>query len=150
MRINQTILKNAKGYTVALVLQVLTHRYQDGDEELMLFARAWPSSVNGSDWAIMLLSAELTEVISSGDSRIKTPLTTRITSLLSWKGRRQRRANGLIGYLLVEYFKAAGQRTGNPWPVTLFNLLWTGLRVPGLRALQLSVRLFAVFLPTSR
>lgn len=106
LRCNETVLKDARDYIVWLILQLLTHRHQDGDEKLMLFARAWPSYVNGSDWAIMLLTAELKEVNFRRTSRMKTTLTNRITSLLSWKGRRQRRANGLIGYLLVEWMKA--------------------------------------------
>ena len=106
LRFNQTTLQNARDYIVALVLQLLTHRYQDGDEELMQFAKEWPSSVNGSDWAIMLLSAELKEVFFCGGLKITTALTNRITSLFSWKGKRQRRANGLMGYLLVDWLKA--------------------------------------------
>ena len=106
LRFNETVLKNARDYVVWLTLEVLTHRYQDGDEKLMLFAKAWPFYVNGSGWAIMILLAELKEVNFRRASRMKTTLTSRITSLLSLRGRRQRRANGLIGYLLVEWMKA--------------------------------------------
>lgn len=107
LRFNQTIMKDASDYTTALILQILTHRAQVGDEKLMQSVRASPSSTNGSDWAIMLIWAELKEVNSSRVLEINNALTNRITRLLSWKGRRQRRANGLIGYLLVEWMKAA-------------------------------------------
>ena len=107
LRFNQTILRNARDYTVALILQLLTHRSQDGDEKLLQFAKAWPSSANGYDWAIMVLLAEVKQVISSGNLKIDSALNDRIIRLLSSKGKRQRRANGLIGYLLVELEKAA-------------------------------------------
>lgn len=102
LRFSQTLLKSVREYVVSLVLQLLTHRSQDGDRRLFSFAKAWPSSVNGSDWAIMLLWAEVKGIAASGGLRCETALSNRITKLLSWKGRRQRRANGLIGYLLVE------------------------------------------------
>lgn len=104
--INQTVLENSREYIVALILQLLTHRSQNGDAKLIQFVKEWPSPTNGSDWAIMLLWAEVKANIG-GDSSIQTALNNRITKLLSWKGRRQRRANGLIGYLLVEWMKAA-------------------------------------------
>ena len=107
LRLNHTVLQDARDYTVTLILQLLTHRSQNGDRILIQFAKAWPSSANSSDWAIMVLWAELKENVSSGVSSIETALTNRITRLLSWKGKRQRRANGLIGYLLVEWMKAA-------------------------------------------
>ena len=107
LRLNHCVLQDARDYTVTLILQLLTHRSQYGDEPLIQFAKAWPSSANSSDWAIMVLWAELKENVFSGVSSIETALTNRITRLLSWKGKRQRRANGLIGYLLVEWMKAA-------------------------------------------
>lgn len=107
LRLNHTVLQDARDYTVTLILQLLTHRSQYGDKPLIQFAKAWPSSANSSDWAIMVLWTELKENVFSGISSIETALTNRITRLLSWKGKRQRRANGLIGYLLVEWMKAA-------------------------------------------
>ena len=107
LRFCQTILKNARDYVVALILELLTHRSQNGDNRLIQLAKACPSSANGSDWAIMVLWAELKELKSSGGLRVGTALDTSITRLLSWRGKRQRRANGFIGYLLVEWKKAA-------------------------------------------
>lgn len=107
LRFNQTILRAARDYTVALILQLLTHRFQDGDERLLEFTKAWPSVTNGCDWTIMVLWAEVKRITSSGHLRIHPGLHSRITRLLSWKGKWQRRANGLIGYLLVEWMKAA-------------------------------------------
>ena len=107
LRLNHTVLQDARDYTVTLILQLLTHRSQYGDKPLIQFAKAWPSSANSSDWTIMVLWAELKENVFCGVSSIETALTNRITRLLSWKGKRQRRANGLIGYLLVEWMKAA-------------------------------------------
>lgn len=107
LRFNQTTLRAARDYTVTLILQLLTHRSQDGDEELLQFAKAWPSSANGYDWAIMVLWAEVKQVLCSRRSRIDSALNGRIIRILSWKGKRQRRANGLMGYLLVEFDKAA-------------------------------------------
>ena len=107
LRLNLTVLKDARDYIVTLTLQILTHRSQNGDKKLFQLAKAWPSSANSSDWAIMVLWAELKEIVFSGVSSIETALTNRITRLLSWKGKRQRRANGLIGYLLLEWMKAA-------------------------------------------
>ena len=107
LRFNQTILRAARDYTVALILQLLTHRFQDGDERLLEFTKAWPSATNGCDWTIMVLWAEVKHITSSGQLRIHPGLHGRITKLLSWKGKQQRRANGLIGYLLVEWMKAA-------------------------------------------
>lgn len=107
LRFSQTLLKGAREYIVSLVLQLLTHRSQNGDRELYSFAKAWPSSVNGSDWAIMLLWAEMKGIAAGRGLGFDTALNNRIKNLLSWKGRRQRRANGLIGYLLVEWMKAA-------------------------------------------
>ena len=107
LRFCQTILKNARDYVVALVLELLTHRSQNGDNRLIQLAKACPSSANGFDWAIMLLWAELKEINFSGGLGIGIALDKSITRLLSWKGKRQRRANGFIGYLLVEWKKAA-------------------------------------------
>ena len=107
LRFSQTLLKGAREYIVSLVLQLLTHRSQNGDRELYSFAKAWPSSVNGSDWATMLLWAEMKGMAAGRGLSFDTALNNRIKNLLSWKGRRQRRANGLIGYLLVESMKAA-------------------------------------------
>ena len=107
LRLNHTVLKDARDYTVMLILQILTHRFQNGDSKLIQLAKAWPSSANSFEWTIMVLWAELKEKVASGVSSIETALTNRITRLLSWKGKRQCRANGLIGYLLVEWMKAA-------------------------------------------
>ena len=107
LRFCQTILKNARDYVVALILELLTHRFQNGDNRLIELAKAHPSSANGFDWAIMVLWAELKEINSSGRLRIGIALNKRTTRLLSWRGKRQRRANGFIGYLLVEWKKAA-------------------------------------------
>lgn len=107
LRFCQTILEGAREYTVALILQILTHRFQTGDNELIHLAKAYSSSANDHDWEIMVLWAELKEVIFSERLRIKTTLNDRITELLSRKGKRQCRANGLIGFLLVEWMKAA-------------------------------------------
>ncbi len=107
LRFKRTVLRDVREYIVGLILQILTHRSQTGDRELILFAQAWPSSTNGSDWAIMLLWAEVKMKIASGGSKIETTLNDRISRLLSWKGRRQRRANGLIGYLLVAWMNTA-------------------------------------------
>ena len=107
LRFCQTILKNARDYVVALILEILTHRSQIGDNRLIQLAKACPSSANGLDWAIMVLWAELKELNSSGGLRVGTALDKSITRLLLWRGKRQRRANGFIGYLLVEWKKAA-------------------------------------------
>ena len=107
LRFCQTILKNARDYVVRLILELLTHRSQYGDNRLIQLAKASPSSVNDFDWAIMVLWAELKELNSSGGLRIGTVLDKSITRLLSWRGKRQRRANGIIGYVLVEWKKAA-------------------------------------------
>ena len=106
-RFCQTILKNAIDYVVALILEILTHRSQNGDNGLIQLAKACPSSANGFDWAIMVFLVELKAINSSGGLRLETALNNRITALLSQKGKRQRRANGFIGYLLVEWRKAA-------------------------------------------
>ena len=107
LRFCQTILKNARDYVVALILELLTHRSQNGDNRLIQLAKACPSSANGFNRAIMVLWAELKELNSSGGLRIGTVLDKSITRLLLWKGKRERRANGFIGYLLVEWKKAA-------------------------------------------
>ena len=107
LRFCQTILKNARDYVVALILELLTHRSQNGDNRLIQLAKACPSSTNGLDWVIMVLWAELKELNSSGGVRVGTALDKSITRLLSWRGKRQRRANGFIGYLLAEWKKAA-------------------------------------------
>ena len=107
LRFNQTILKEARDYVVALVLQILTHRSQDGDNDLIYFAKAYEPSANGPDWAIMVLWAEVKEVISSGYLKIEIALRNRITRLLSWNGVFKRRTNGLLGYFLVDLMKAA-------------------------------------------
>ena len=107
LRFCQTILQKARDYVVALILEILTHRSQRGDNDLIQLAKAYPSSANGFDWAIMVLWAELKGLNSSGVLRIGSALDKRITRLLSPKGKRQRRANGFIGYLLVEWKKAA-------------------------------------------
>lgn len=104
---NQTIFRKAQDYTIALILQLLTHRFQDGDEQLLQFAKAWPSSTNGCDWTIMVLWAEVKRGTSIGYLRIDPRLHSRIARLLSWRGKRQGRTNGLLGYLLVEWMKAA-------------------------------------------
>ena len=113
LRFCQTILKNARDYVVALILELLTHRSQNGDNRLIELAKACPSSANGFDWAIMVLWANLKKWNSSGGLwiggglRIETALNRSITRLFSRRGKRQRRANGFIGYLLVEWKKAA-------------------------------------------
>ena len=107
LRFCQSILKNARDYVVALILELLTHRSQNGDNRLIQLAKSCPSSANGLDWAIMVLWAELKELNSGGGSRVGNALNKSITRLLSWRGKRQRRANGFIGYLLVEWKKAA-------------------------------------------
>ena len=103
----QTILHNARDYVVALVLEILTHRFQNGDNRLIQLAKTCPSAANGFDWAIMLLWAELKGINSSEGLKIKNTLNISITRHLSRKGKRQCRANGFIGYLLVEWRKAA-------------------------------------------
>ncbi len=105
LKFSQTVLKNARDYTVMLILQILTHRSRSGDKELLEFAKAWPSSVNGSEWAIMTLWAELKADVSNSELTLHKELINRITRLLSQKGKRQRRANGLFGYLLVELMR---------------------------------------------
>ena len=107
LRLCQTTLKHARDYVVALILEILIHRFQSGDNRLLQLAKACPSSANGFDWAIMLLWAELKETNSGKGLKIETALNISITRLFSRKGKRQRRANGLIGYLLVEWKKAA-------------------------------------------
>ena len=107
LRFWQTSLKDARESIVALILQLLTHRSQHGDEELFQVAKACPSSVNGFDWTIMVLWAELKRVTYSERLRFESALNNRIIRLLSWKGKRQNRTNGLTGYLLVEWLKAA-------------------------------------------
>ena len=107
IRFCETILKSARHYVVALILELLTHRSQNGDNRLIQLAKACPSPTNGFDWAIMILWAELKEINSSGGLRVGTALDKSITRLLSCRGKRQRRANGFIGYLLVEWKKAA-------------------------------------------
>lgn len=126
LRFNQTILRAARDYTVALILQLLTHRFQDGDERLLEFTKAWPSATNGCDWTIMVLWAEVKRITSSGHLRIHPGLHSRITRLLSWKGKQQRRANGLIGYLLVEWMKAAeaSQDSTLKYQIVKYALNW--------------------------
>ena len=107
LRFSETILQSARDYVVALILEILTHRSQYGDDRLIQFARQVPSSTNGFDWAIMVLRAELKAINASGELKVATALNNRIVSHLSRKGKRQCRTNGLIGYLLVEWMKAA-------------------------------------------
>ena len=107
LRFRETILKNARDYVVALILELLTHQSQYGDNRLIQLAKACPSPANGFDWAIMVLWAELKGTNSSEGLKIKPALNISIARLLSRKGKRQRRANGFIGYLLVEWRKAA-------------------------------------------
>ena len=107
LRFCQNILKDATDYFVALILELLTHRSQNGDNRLIQLAKACPSSTNGLDWAIMVLWAELKGLNSSGELRIETSLNNRITRILLQRGKRLPRANGFVGYLLVEWKKAA-------------------------------------------
>lgn len=107
LRFCQTTLRNARDYVVALILEILTHRFQSGDNRLIQFVKDCPSSANGFDWAIMVLWAEVKEINCCGGLKIKTALNKSIMRLFSRKGKRQCRANGFIGYLLVEWRKAA-------------------------------------------
>ena len=107
LRFCQTILKDATDYAVALILDLLTHRSQNGDNRLIQLAKACPSSTNYLDWVILVLWAELKGLNFSGELRIETALNNRITRLLSQRGKRHPRANGFVGYLLVEWRKAA-------------------------------------------
>ena len=88
---SQPILKDARDCIIALVLQMLTHRCQYGDERLfLLFVKLRVSSLDYADSAIMSLSAELKEVIFIGGSRIKTAPTTFTGSKQSFGMGRQR------------------------------------------------------------
>lgn len=73
----------------------------------MLLAKAWPSSANGSDRAIMLLLGRIKRSHFQCGFEMDAALKNCIATLLYWKVRRRCRANGLIGRLFSEWTKAA-------------------------------------------
>ena len=97
-------------YSLIVILQVLSHRFQKHDEALLRLAeRHLPRSGLHPDWNMILLVAELKATISTNGLSL-SHISNKVFQAVESSGARDDsspRAKGLSGWLLVELLDAA-------------------------------------------
>ncbi len=122
-------------HLVLVMLQILSHRFQNNDEALLRFVKAnLPESGLHPDWNMILLVAELKATISTNPENL-LQIRDEVFQAVEISGTRDStspRARGLSGWLLVELLDAAeaqdcteliddAVRTGKQWMQSLLG-----------------------------
>lgn len=110
---------------ILVILQVLSHRFQRGDEVLLGFAKeTLPVCGLHPDWNIILLVAELKATISNNHGNLLqiSEKVFQVVRVSVTHGDSSPRAKGLSGWLLVELLDAAEAQDCDELIDTVFHI----------------------------